>query len=292
MGQTHQCTGNISDQEVYPHLRGADAQIRLAGYFYDGVSPPAWGRRHIPPYGSNQVGCIPTCVGQTCDRGRSYSLARVYPHLRGADQRKDRAMEAKAGVSPPAWGRPPERVYWQLHARCIPTCVGQTSFHLPPQGIFVVYPHLRGADLGVSECEDHVGGVSPPAWGRLPGSEGSVTTFRCIPTCVGQTSQLQVPAYAMTVYPHLRGADARSPAFHRSSSGVSPPAWGRLHIRRLCVVENRCIPTCVGQTERSAAGGSLCRVYPHLRGADTFSPLPASRVGGVSPPAWGRPAGP
>ena len=132
-------------------------------------------------------------------------------------------------------------------------------------------------------------GVSPPAWGRHTWRQGHVVSHRCIPTCVGQTCPMNILCDMERVYPHLRGADNLIWDKVEDLWGVSPPAWGRLPGARLHGVTLRCIPTCVGQTTIMFGIPSFVPVYPHLRGADTQAGIMRITLGGVSPPAWGRP---
>ncbi len=112
-----------------------------------GVSPPAWGRRLSRELVALQLGCIPTCVGQTITEGFGPVPVPVYPHLRGADTQRDRGQgqqrvyphlrgadstqppntKRDTGVSPPAWGRPVNARDGLGVLGCIPTCVGQTT---------------------------------------------------------------------------------------------------------------------------------------------------------------------
>ena len=67
VGQTFFGLDSIQDDQVYPHLRGADHKRAIPGSHTPGVSPPAWGR---PQHEKSLIvcaRCIPTCVGQTLD---------------------------------------------------------------------------------------------------------------------------------------------------------------------------------------------------------------------------------
>ena len=288
MGQTLTHIRYLRLSTVYPHLRGADLCVRTRRSSASGVSPPAWGRHILLASRLPSQGCIPTCVGQTYAADLNRELIKVYPHLRGADSGCLRQHSHHPGVSPPAWGRLELMCAANNIRGCIPTCVGQTSESISKCRVSSVYPHLRGADKGKVALSGYGDGVSPPAWGRLHHPQVCHAITRCIPTCVGQTSQLQVPACAMTVYPHLRGADLRRHLGIEAGSGVSPPAWGRHIIRCLELYSERCIPTCVGQTLAGVTPAVSEAVYPHLRGADSPCICQLAFAGGVSPPAWGR----
>ena len=155
-------------------------------------------------------------------------MLEVYPHLRGADPFNPTSPCIFTGVSPPAWGRHPGTATRLNFQRCIPTCVGQTDQRVCTGG--------------------NQQGVSPPAWGRQLGVMCVDAWDRCIPTCVGQTPYGATHCSQSLVYPHLRGADTTPVKKYPVTTGVSPPAWGRLYARKLYISCNRCIPTCVGQT--------------------------------------------
>ena len=192
----------------------------------------------------------------------------VYPHLRGADSACAGPTRRRAGVSPPAWGRPVGPVPRGARVRCIPTCVGQTPGSSCFSIAHKVYPHLRGADTVNHDLITHHTGVSPPAWGRPELPEGGYDGVRCIPTCVGQTVWAKRSAVLVRVYPHLRGADDCLHLLELCCIGVSPPAWGRQLPETDPYWFRRCIPTCVGQTAPVGVISRKIGVYPHLRGAD------------------------
>ena len=166
--------------------------------------------------------------------------------------------------------------------------MGQTSLGIVNQTAGTVYPHLRGADYLTLRRQQYTTGVSPPAWGRHTAPDHGSNTYRCIPTCVGQTQDGRILYGYLKVYPHLRGADDPASQGDDESAGVSPPAWGRRTGRCGFEACKRCIPTCVGQTPVDHPQNGPPTVYPHLRGADTGSVAGIMQDPGVSPPAWGR----
>ena len=95
------------------------------------------------------------------------------------------------------------------HPRFIPTCVGQ----IPPRGRRAPFP------------------------------------LRFIPTCVGQMSKIiNLTPHALTVHPHVRGADDAAGSGVLWARGSSPRAWGR--------------------SQCPARQPSRGAVHPHVRGAD------------------------
>ena len=178
-----------------------------------------------------------------------------------------------------------------LYDRFIPTCVGQTndalmlSIVVPGSsphawgrhalekiidGLNSVHPHMRGADSISTDRRLRIRRFIPTCVGqtgrvKLPAAD----VGRFIPTCVGQTF-VQIEFHALTpVHPHMRGAD--------------------LHAQPMLIDPQRFIPTCVGQTAMSPSKSyqstgssphawgrrwfglskrSLRPVHPHMRGAD------------------------
>ena len=89
--------------------------------------------------------------------------------------------------------------------------------------------------------------------------------------------------------PHLHMRGEYEPAFYYpyQLDGSSPHAWGILAIFFRPGIENRFIPTCVGNTRpkrRTRSGGP---VHPHVRGEYTRWAAAIMVTGGSSPRAWG-----
>ena len=70
-------------------------------------------------------------------------------------------------------------------------------------------------------------------------------------------------------------------------SGSSPHAWGILRRGSIMTEDSRFIPTCVGNTARTAALASLRAVHPHMRGEYATEPPQEQAAAGSSPHAWG-----
>ena len=71
--------------------------------------------------------------------------------------------------------------------------------------------------------------------------------------------------------------------------GSSPRAWG-IHMARLRLrLEDRFIPTCVGNTKLPCSIGCCGTVHPHVRGEYASNLPPYYALAGSSPRAWGIP---
>src|SRR5439155_730890 len=132
------------------------------------------------------------------------------------------------GSSPHAWGT--HELYgprWQ-RKRFIPTCVGNT-----PSG---------------GGGHPHESGSSPHAWGTPTAALAEPTGYRFIPTCVGNTKLLNTIYGIISVHPHMRGEHTRLLPPLALTGGSSPHAWGTHSQWCRWTLQNRFIPTCVGNT--------------------------------------------
>ena len=104
------------------------------------------------------------------------------------------------------------------------------------------------------------------AWGIRAGLLLSLPARRFIPTCVGNTAGASPTTHAGPVHPHVRGEYTTSQKDKIRTHGSSPRAWGILSLGFRRRIDDRFIPTCVGNT----AGGLRRRdgqaVHPHVRG--------------------------
>ncbi len=292
VGQTAASCSGRARPSVHPHVRGADGAPCAPTQARLGSSPRAWGRLELTAGDNWPDRFIPTCVGQTVWHVHSSRSKTVHPHVRGADVIVFPSIAADCGSSPRAWGRQqPERGDFASR-RFIPTCVGQTLMMSPCILPSPVHPHVRGADRAeVMQQVPHFGssprawgrrprsgpksllfiGSSPRAWGRRRTVRPDTSPARFIPTCVGQTLSYERFFMNASVHPHVRGADVKRVRTGPTSTGSSPRAWGRLRPHPSLPLLRRFIPTCVGQTSRSATAAGRCSVHPHVRGADAAS---------------------
>ena len=212
---------------VHPHVRGDYPKHQDPEEALSGASPRAWGLLADQFTGNVDRRCIPTCVGTTTVYILALALLAVHPHVRG-DYRVAASWEVEVdGASPRAWGLPgegrrrgpPPSVHPHVrgdygcrfcppegHCRCIPTCVGTTRPEWPARTGTSVHPHVRGDYMKYSSAALSQGGASPRAWGLRTLALAEPGPRRCIPTCVGTTSSVQVPS--------------------TFRYGASPRAWG------------------------------------------------------------------
>ena len=72
-----------------------------------------------------------------------------------------------------------------------------------------------------------------------------------------------------------------------AGAGSSPRVWGTLYRPGLAGLQPRFIPTCVGNSLRTAATQSLRPVHPHVCGELTCRGAGGGLNGGSSPRVWG-----
>ncbi len=170
----------------------------------------------------------------------------VHPHVRGEYTVTKRARRIFSGSSPRAWGIPGE---------------DPQLLRLP-----LVHPHVRG-EYQAPDCQiENQHGSSPRAWGIRPCDLGGIEAQRFIPTCVGNTPASPILTGMVTVHPHVRGEYSVVTLDVCKKHGSSPRAWGIRRCRYRRAVDQRFIPTCVGNTRKRPRPQSHYSVHPHVRG--------------------------
>ena len=253
------CVGNTRPSapawwitSVHPHMRGEYFHCRQSSKASAGSSPHAWG---ILP------GCIdlqlpyrfiPTCVGNTPGGHGRRQTSPVHPHMRGEYISAAQAVSTNGGSSPHAWGIPEPPYGPPYNPRFIPTCVGNTSTQLLQQVEHTVHPHMRGEySCRIAGSSGH-SGSSPHAWGIRPRFFLQHEAGRFIPTCVGNTAASRMAPRSRPVHPHMRGEYMVKSYTASGYTGSSPHAWGIRSDVLGSEAGGRFIPTCVGNTRKSA----------------------------------------
>ena len=109
-------------------------------------------------------------------------------------------------------------------------------------------------------------GSSPRTWGTPQGGGRGRGRLRFIPTHVGNTTALALCCVVWSVHPHARGEHGYDAARLEIASGSSPRTWGTHQSALVGKIDDRFIPTHVGNTlERfhvpDAARGSSPRTW-------------------------------
>ena len=222
-----------------------------------GSSPRTWGTQDDVAGFLLGFRFIPTHVGNAGVAGAVFTPNAVHPHARGERcQRHHLAYDAD-GSSPRTWGTQPKREALGLHARFIPTHVGNAFAALPPIRCRSVHPHARGERAIYAKENKGTNGSSPRTWGTPVQSSGQSNRCRFIPTHVGNAPSTTRRTWSGPVHPHARG-ERNDEGFDLDlTGGSSPRTWGTRehpHRRRS---GRRFIPTHVGTAVRKSWN---CRV--------------------------------
>jgi len=132
---------------------------------------------------------IPTPVGNTPLCNKASTNKPVHPHACGEHDLKKSWNKPKLGSSPRLWGTLVGRSRGTIHARFIPTPVGNTVGVNLGSILQPVHPHACGEHSFLKPSYVKGYGSSPRLWGtRLqPGLDRE--TGRFIPTPVGNTTE-------------------------------------------------------------------------------------------------------
>ena len=130
-------------------------------------------------------------------------------------------------------------------------------------------------------------GSSPHSWGTVFQKRHDLARRRFIPTLVGNGHVLNVLSEDVAVHPHTRGERTLPSPLSRRSVGSSPHSWGTVCDRACRVINERFIPTLVGNGRSSCMGLLLLPVHPHTRGERWTCTRAQTLVIGSSPHSWG-----
>ena len=132
-------------------------------------------------------------------------------------------------------------------------------------------------------------GSSPRTWGTRRRWSRCGNCQRFIPTHVGNTKALTVVLRIKAVHPHARGEHGAAGINVGPNAGSSPRTWGTLCRWTVDTINQRFIPTHVGNTPSTLSTRSPPAVHPHARGEHSAVRLVRLRYSGSSPRTWGTP---
>ena len=151
-------------------------------------------------------------------------------------------------------------------------------------------------------------GSSPHAWGTPTVARFDCSTYRFIPTCVGNTSLPPLLDPFEAVHPHMRGEHETNTIEALAKARFIPTCVGNTTGRRLStqsaavhphmrgehtarsidrLPKIRFIPTCVGNTVGRERFNVPTAVHPHMRGEHKETNKMDAQNIGSSPHAWG-----
>ena len=149
------------------------------------------------------------------------------------------------------------------------------------------HPRLRGEHFSAELPAVYPCGTSPPARGTRSDEIEAIYCTRNIPACAGNTRQAKHGRPMLAEHPRLRGEHFISPDNSAATAGTSPPARGTHRHCAVCLLVNRNIPACAGNTFVGFDYSLPYTEHPRLRGEHWYSADHVRGSLGTSPPARG-----
>ena len=125
MGQTVLRQVSVSFIAENPHTHGANPSTTRPLPCGCGRSPPAWGKHEVCSHQTQNIGEIPTRMGQASQEPRDGLCYPEHPHPHGASNCQFHLCCLRYGTSPPAWGKPRIPALLLHRPGNIPTRMGQ-----------------------------------------------------------------------------------------------------------------------------------------------------------------------
>ena len=250
VGNTSATYGEWQQMPVHPHVCGEHRLYGCGEQSPTGSSPRVWGTRNECPNKTIEYRFIPTCVGNTPFSHFPGWLLSVHPHVCGEHIYFLPIFFYFAGSSPRVWGTHVLCKEKTAKYRFIPTCVGNTIGAWLANLVFSVHPHVCGEHAIELTNFEAPAGSSPRVWGTHGPRRQFPSRSRFIPTCVGNTTQIYTHPNSAAVHPHVCGEHARIGNVVGSEHGSSPRVWGTRLDTHIASLDERFIPTCVGNTSR------------------------------------------
>ena len=129
------------------------------------------------------------------------------------------------GSSPRAWGTPADAQPRVCRCRFIPTCMGNSGGGADEVGRRAVHPHVHGELKRGGGHVSSTSGSSPRAWGTLTMVEIIDLSTRFIPTCMGNSLPRGRSSSGRSVHPQVHEELAGACSNRQSEAGSSPRAW-------------------------------------------------------------------
>ncbi len=176
--------------------------------------------------------------------------AAVHPHACGERFVSPAHFPAQGGPSPRLWGTHLAQGAVDDLPRSIPTPVGNAWEQAVSRVEAAVHPHACGERGGIDGDHGGMHGPSPRLWGTPTPSPSSITPRRSIPTPVGNARSISLSVHSTAVHPHACGERGDDAGAGRALDGPSPRLWGTRVGAVWRDLENRSIPTPVGNAQR------------------------------------------
>ena len=150
-----------------------------------------------------------------------------------------------------------------------------------------VHPHACGERVVNHLFGIGQGGSSPRLWGTDQTPNSPTTSFRFIPTPVGNGKAKVDQKAKMAVHPHACGERFWLASILFERYGSSPRLWGTALLLNISTSDARFIPTPVGNGSALLKISRSVSVHPHACGERSASWISGISGIGSSPRLWG-----
>src|SRR5690606_23803331 len=205
-----------------------------------------WGTAEFQFLNPSGMRFIPTHVGNGRAAWRMLDLATVHPHACGERSTSLTRCTYLRGSSPRMWGTGLGHNWYPTCERFIPTHVGNGLPAGRAGASQPVHPHACGERMPGMPPAPEPDGSSPRMWGTVSGAPRVASGGRFIPTHVGNGVVPIGMEIASPVHPHACGERRRMLLRVLLEYGSSPRMWGTVQLRAVDSVDQRFIPTHVG----------------------------------------------
>ena len=141
--------------------------------------------------------------------------------------------------------------------------MGNAATTSPVRTRATVHPHGCGERHSRGQAITVTLGSSPRLWGTLKNAIGVIVQQRFIPTAVGNAQHYRPGWNFRSVHPHGCGERRPDKFTEPSNNGSSPRLWGTPVTDASRALQNRFIPTAVGNAEIPSDPLLVATVHPH-----------------------------
>jgi len=165
--------------------------------------------------------------------------------------------------------------------------MGNASQHVSARRPTTVHPHVHGERNGSPGVMVWPNGSSPRTWGTLNEKTRPLLIVRFIPTYMGNATRTSGYIIRALVHPHVHGERIMGSAGFGPANGSSPRTWGTLVSEIIEKLNNRFIPTYMGNAVPVQQKPKSVQVHPHVHGERSISATATFSPYGSSPRTWG-----
>ena len=287
VGNINKIIGKYLILTVHPHACGEHTAYCRCHTGGNGSSPRLWGTYCLLSVSYRRKRFIPTPVGNITTRFFFMVETPVHPHACGEHMISGHQKKDTIGSSPRLWGTSVNVNDNPCSIRFIPTPVGNIVVFSQTLNVASVHPHACGEHSPDNRRTYLYRGSSPRLWGTFFCSFQQAAVRRFIPTPVGNIGSRWSWRQMSAVHPHACGEHGLFTWMEWGKSGSSPRLWGTYGGLYRFAVNNRFIPTPVGNIVGYYVMIQYKPVHPHACGEHGIWPSISSQILGSSPRLWG-----